>query len=203
MKGFQDLKRGFFAPSDLAVYAVLLIVTVGLFFGAYFIGRGDFTRGIGIEWNGERIYTHEYGKSGVIGTGYESRVEVAAEGETVAVTVYSDEAKKEYNVVVIDLKSRSAFVKDANCSFRKDCTAMKPVSEKGGIIVCVPHKIKVISLTEKEDYDFPVFGIFRDVDKYNRVLINTDSPVGNHLQNCPKERFCKKLSTFFPHGQQI
>ena len=51
----------------------------------------------------------------------------------------------------------SAAMRDANCSRRKDCCAMQPVGEGGGVIVCIPHGLRILPLSE-EDFSRPSVG---------------------------------------------
>lgn len=167
----RNRERGFFAIGDLAVYAVLALIVVALFLAAAFLGKGGKAKGIAIELDGVSVYTYEFGGGGKVAAEFADRVREEISETGVTVTVYADAAKKEYNVIFIDPAAGTARMKDANCSFHKDCVAMAEVSSERGVIVCVPHKCRVVALSEKNGYDRIEFGIIRRMDKYNRVWI--------------------------------
>ena len=172
-------KRGYFGWGDLIVYGSVGILIAALFFIAFFCIRTSPAEGIAVERNGVVVYTYTFDKGGSIAEEFKDLIEERTDENAVQITVYTDQSKTQYNVILIDLDRRSARITDANCSFHKDCTTMKSVSADGGVIVCILHKIKVRVLEKKEDYDYPQFGIFRDVDKYNRVWISAPCLLDN------------------------
>lgn len=150
MKENKDKKHGFFSAGDLIVYAVLLAL-VGLLFVLFVFG-GQKSEGFAVDVAGERVYTYLFGTGGKIASGKETLVFEETEGDSVIVTVYTDETKKEYNVVVIDTKQKTAIVSEANCSLKKDCTHMPEVTLSRGAIVCVPHALTVKAVGGEEDF---------------------------------------------------
>lgn len=148
-------KRKPFAVWDLLVYGILVAVILALFIGFVFVNRGGHAKGIQITLHGTPVYTYEYGKGGRAEKGYESYIEEQTENGIVLVKIYSDETRKEYNLLAIDPQKRSAVMRDANCSFRKDCTHMPAVTSDLGVIVCLPHGLKVLALGQEEDIYHP------------------------------------------------
>ncbi len=154
-------KRKPFAIWDLLIYGILIAVILLLFGIFVFGGSGKAADGIQItNLDGKLIYSYEYGKpKGKIALEWQDRVEEKQEEGTLLVTVYFDAEKKDYNVLAIDLEKKTAKMRDANCSFRKDCTNTKAVTSERDIIVCLPHKLKVCALGgEKEDLSKPSLG---------------------------------------------
>ena len=155
MKKDKVKKGGFFTAGDLIVYAVLIVLVVVLFL--MFVFGGKEGSGIAVESGGERVYVYMFGKGGKISPGKEAVVEEKTEGRTVVVTIFTDERKEEYNIIVIDTEQKTAIVSEANCSFRKDCTHMAAIAQTGDVIICVPHTLIVKAIGGQEDFS-PTIG---------------------------------------------
>lgn len=139
-------KRGLFASWDLLVYAVLFVLIVLLFLVFVFGGTREQAAGIRVSVEGVEVYTYTYGQGGAVAVGWEKRVDEHEENGLLRVTVYTDEQLHGYNVIEIDEENKSARVIDANCSYHKDCTLMAAVTSESGVIVCVPHGLKILAL---------------------------------------------------------
>ena len=154
-------KRKPFAVWDLLIYAILVAVILLLFGLFVFGGSGKAASGIKItSLNGKVIYTYQYGKNkGEIAADWADRVEEKKENGILIVSIYFNDEKKDFNVLEIDTSAKTAFMRDANCSFRKDCTKTKSISSERDIIVCLPHKIKVCALGgENGEISGPIIG---------------------------------------------
>lgn len=154
----QVKKRKPFALWDLLVYAVLALFIVVLFVVFVFAADKSPIDGIELVYDEKTIYTYSFTDGAEIAKGWESRIEEQTDGDILTVTFYEDEARTEYNVISIDLAARTAKVTDTNCSRHKDCMYMKPVATPDGVIVCVPHGLKILALNGEENWDDPVLG---------------------------------------------
>lgn len=151
-------KRKPFALWDLLVYGILLVVILILFAVFVFGGGGEKANGIEVTVDGETIYTYTFGEGGASAEGWSSRIEERVEDETVFVKIFFGEEKQEYNEIKIDPANRTAVMNDANCSRGKDCMLMQ-ISDESGVIICLPHKLKICALGgEKIDYFHPTVG---------------------------------------------
>ena len=108
-----------------------------------------------VEVDGETVYTYRFGAGGEVSSEWAERVTEREEEGLLLVTVQVSEG--EWNEIVIDDGAKSAAMRDANCSRRKDCCAMQPVGEGGGVIVCIPHGLRILPLSE-EDFSRPSVG---------------------------------------------
>lgn len=142
-------KGGVFSPFDLVVYAVLAALIVVLFLITAFSG-GNNAAGVTATVEGECVYTYTFGKGGSIAGGKENFV--TEEKTPTGVTVTFSFEGGGYNVLVIDEQKKEAFVSDANCSFKSDCAHMPSITEKGGVIVCVPHALIVQATGDSPDW---------------------------------------------------
>ncbi len=147
VKGNAVKKGGYFSVWDIAVYLVLATAILGLFVWISLGGRNKAT-GIEITVDGATVYTYEYGKGGAIARGQEECVQEEREGDCIAVTVC---AQGGFNEIIIDPNEKKAYVRDADCSYKKDCVHMTAITAENGIIVCVPHALTVRALGAKDD----------------------------------------------------
>ena len=156
MNRLQEIKkRGFFSGWDALVYAVLLLFALALFLVFALGADRRAVEGFAVYCDGEQVYTYSFTKGGTVAEGWEENVSQVTEGETVRVTVRTGGG---YNVLTIDLANKSAKMTDADCSRGKDCTHMAAIARRDGVIVCVPHALKVLALGGAEDYDHPAVG---------------------------------------------
>ncbi len=153
---YARLVRGgkFFRLADLLVYGAAVLLIAALFLAAALIGGGQ-AEGFRVEVNGETVYTYRFGAGGEVSSEWAERVTEREEEGLLLVTVQVSEG--EWNEIVIDDGAKSAAMRDANCSRRKDCCAMQPVGEGGGVIVCIPHGLRILPLSE-EDFSRPSVG---------------------------------------------
>lgn len=153
---YARLVRGgkFFRLADLLVYGAAVLLIGALFLAAALIGGGQ-AEGFRVEVNGETVYTYRFGAGGEVSSEWAERVAEREEEGLLLVTVQVSEG--EWNEIVIDDGAKSAAMRDANCSRRKDCCAMQPVGEGGGVIVCIPHGLRILPLSE-EDFSRPSVG---------------------------------------------
>ena len=153
---YARLVRGgkFFRLADLLVYGAAVLLIGALFLAAALIGGGQ-AEGFRVEVNGETVYTYRFGVGGEVSSEWAERVAEREEEGLLLVTVQVSEGA--WNELVIDDGAKSAAMRDANCSCRKDCCAMQPVDEGGGVIVCIPHGLRILPLSE-EDFSRPSVG---------------------------------------------
>ncbi|MCI8343738.1 MAG: hypothetical protein HFE25_04750 [Clostridia bacterium] len=147
-----------FAVWDLLIYGVLAVFIAVLFIVFVFGGNRDRTAGIRLVFREQVVYTYSFQEGGKAAQGWENRVALRTEGDTVFLTFYSDEEGKRFNTLMLDLKNGSAKMTNANCSRHKDCTFMEEITTQKGVIVCVPHGLKVLALEGSENFDKPSLG---------------------------------------------
>lgn len=156
MTALEEIKkRKPFAAWDLLVYAVLAAF-IAVLFAVFFLKDRSPISGIEIEIGEERVYTYSFRTGGGIASAWESRVSERREGDLVLVTVQTGDGG--YNILEINVVEKSAKMRDANCSRRKDCTVTAALVANGGVIVCVPHGLKVLALDGQEDLMHPAIG---------------------------------------------
>lgn len=153
----QVKKRKPFAPWDLLVYGLLAVLILVLF--AVFVFGADKSpvSGFRIESEGKVIYSYSFEKGAEIPAEFRESVSEKREDGFLFVTV-TEEGGHGYNVLKIDLARKTAKMVDTDCSRHKDCLYMAEIASKSGVIVCVPHGLKVLALDGEEDFDHPVLG---------------------------------------------
>ncbi|MDE6274755.1 MAG: NusG domain II-containing protein [Clostridiales bacterium] len=148
----QVKKRKPFALWDLVVYGALAALIVVLF--AVFVFTADKTplTGVKIEREGNILYTYTFGTGSEIAPAGAGLVEERSDDNLVYVTVYRDGEKGKYNTLVIDTEKRTIKMHETNCSIHQDCMYMTEISAVNGVIICVPHGLKITALNAKEEF---------------------------------------------------
>lgn len=148
MKGDAVKKGGYFSAWDIVVYLVLAAL-IALLFVCVSLGGRKKAAGIEITANGVVVYTYEFGKGGAVAQGKEEFVREENEDGCVVVTVRAQDGG--FNEIVINPELKKAYVRDADCSYKKDCAHMAAITAENGVIVCVPHALTVRALGAKDD----------------------------------------------------
>ncbi len=146
IRRIEQLKRKKpFSPWDILPYAVILCV-IGILFILFVFMREDKIRGVDIYSENTLICSYSFTDGLAVTDGYDGRVSAQAEEGMLFLTVY-DEAGG-FNRLLIDKQARSVRVIDADCSFHRDCTLMKEITTNEGVIVCLPHGLKIVASGE-------------------------------------------------------
>lgn len=151
----QVKKRKPFALWDILVYGILAAFILILFIVFVFTADTSPISGIKITVGGETVYSYEFGGKEEIASGWTDKITAEKNGEEYLVTVKTDGG---FNTLVIDLSKKSAKMRDTDCSRHKDCLYMAEVATKSGVIICVPHGMKILALDGEEDFDHPTIG---------------------------------------------
>ena len=132
-----------FRAADLIVYAVVAAITVGLFLAFTVFRRVGGSTEIIAELGGERVFSYSIADGKLtLNENFSGSTEMSESDGGYIVVIYGDKDRSSYNVVVIENGGKT-YVSDADCSNRKDCVHMKAVDKNGGVIICVPHGLKI------------------------------------------------------------
>ncbi len=148
-------KRRPFSLWDILVYGVLAAFILILFVVFVFTADRSPISGIKIIYGGETVYSYAFDGDEEIASGWTDKIATEKNGEEYFVTLKTE---KGFNTLVIDLAKKSAKMRDTDCSRHKDCLYMAEVAAKNGVIVCVPHGLKILALDGEEDFDHPTIG---------------------------------------------
>lgn len=130
-----------FRKFDLCLYISVSVMILVLFLCYNPFGKDKAVSQIEISLNGELIYVYDFSLSESTLTSEAITEEKDGDFCRVKVT-----AENGFNLIEIDVSSRTARVIDADCSSRKDCVHTKAVRSGGDVIVCVPHKLVVTAV---------------------------------------------------------
>ena len=135
-----------FRLADVIVYIVLAVLIVALLL-AFCLPRQDSgLRGVEVTLKGEVVAEYYFEDDSLITS---SAVDSRIEGDKYYLTVHTDQPNG-YNLVVIDLTERKAWVQEADCSSSAECTQMKAITKAGDSIICVPHALVVQGVGDGE-----------------------------------------------------
>lgn len=145
-------KSSAFSKFDLILYAVVLLLTITAFL-VVFLGETNEITGFSVSHKNQEILTYDFETDtySVLTDG----VSVVKEDDLITFTITTKDS--DINVIQVNVKETSVFMKDANCK-NGDCISFKPikVGNKNSLIYCADHDIK-ISATGKS-YSPPVSG---------------------------------------------
>ena len=130
-----------FHKKDVFVY-VLIVVLFGISLLPLFLRKSVERIGFEVYVRGEKAYTYYYGGEKYAEEKYSDFTEYNAEENTL--TVYFNEAKTEYNVLIIDDAGKSVKVKTSTCK-NHDCERMQ------NEIYCAPHFLRVTGIEKSKD----------------------------------------------------
>ena len=154
----QIKKRKPFSFADIFVYAGLAVLIVALFIAFVFTVPQEPIKGVQFVYREQVIYTYSLETGGKATNGWDAHFEERTDGNLVYITFYEDDEKTEYNVLCVNLAEQSAKMTDTNCSHHKDCVYMDAISSQTGVIICVPHGLKVLALDGEQEFDSPILG---------------------------------------------
>lgn len=145
VKSVREVRSGKpFKPFDLIVYGLLAAAVVGLFIAFVFTRVSSPLAEVYVDCDNERVLVWSVAEGTLAVTnGWRDRVDTVEENGTVRVTVWTNAERTEFNI--IELTSDGASVADANCSAHKDCVYSASVTDTSGVIVCVPHRLRIYS----------------------------------------------------------
>lgn len=139
----KDIKP--FRLADVIVYIVLVALIVALLL-AFCLPRQDSgLRGVEVTLKGEIVAEYYFEDDSLVTA---SAVDSRREGDNYYLTVHTE--PNGYNLVVIDLTERKAWVQEADCSSSAECTQMKAITKAGDSIICVPHALVVQGVGDGE-----------------------------------------------------
>ena len=154
----QVKKRPPFALWDLLIYGILAVAVVLLFVVFVFTADKSAIEGVQILFQDEVAYTYSFEEGGTATQGYESRFALTEEDGKIVLIAYADDTREHFNRIEIDETEKSVKVTDSNCSRHRDCVFMDEIKTKSGVIICVPHAMKVVPLDGKQDFSNPTVG---------------------------------------------
>ena len=131
-----------FRPADIIVYVALAAVIVALLLAFVFLRDDAEAAEIYADCGDERVFSYSFSAGRLtVSDAFADRVDTEEEDGALVVTFWADEERTHYNEIVIG--DGEAYVRDPNCSARPDCVHMAAITDSGGIIVCVPHELKL------------------------------------------------------------
>ena len=154
---FNSVKvRKSFEAIDIFIYLFLLIIVFVLFLCFVILPHTKSAEGFLIAKNDTTIVTFNY-SSGKCSIDSEYENLVILDEDNCTITVYTDEKKCEYNVIVFDSEKKIVRMLDSTCSSTKDCV-YEPEISASGVIFCAPHDLKVLPLSDNFSPTTPIIG---------------------------------------------
>ena len=57
----------------------------------------------------------------------------------------------DYNIIEINKSARSVRITESDCSNRKDCVYSPAITNSAGLIVCSPHRLRILPADYEDD----------------------------------------------------
>lgn len=149
-KSLSEVKKEkFFSKWDLIIYSLIVVLEIGLF---CFVGTANSDKTvlnkIEVYYQENVIYEYDFLKNnGIINEIKYCTVSEKRIGDYTEVKITVPEG--ENTLIVSDGK---AYMSEADCSAYPECVHnFQPINKGGEIIVCLPHKLKVVSFGSQDN----------------------------------------------------
>lgn len=131
-----------FYPFDLIIYCVLALIVAVTVFAVFFTGKNVENQGVYILFDNETAAEYRFKNDKfTVNDGFENHFSIADNG----IYFYPDENSREhYNLIITDGENKTVYIAEATCAGH-DCEKQK-ITENGGVIICAPHKLKIIPI---------------------------------------------------------
>ncbi|MDD3831044.1 MAG: NusG domain II-containing protein [Clostridia bacterium] len=151
----QGKQNSYFRKTDLIIYGSILVV-VALLFTIFFVkGREQQLDGIEIVYMGDKnitIFTYSFDSDRYqIHPAWQQLITITPTESGYVVVISNADQHERFNRMVIDCNERKVWVEEANCSLSRDCTRMDAIDNAEKVIVCVPHRLKILPLSPNYD----------------------------------------------------
>lgn len=133
---------------DLVLYCPILVLVLALLF-AFVIFPADSaveSTGFKIILNDKEVFVFDY-STRTYSLDPESIDQIIVEdlsGGFCIVKVISDKNSGAFNTVTANIEKHMVSVTESNCSESKECVHTPDIKDSHGVIVCAPHKLKVV-----------------------------------------------------------
>ena len=141
---YQSVKKSRpFKKRDLIIYLIVFALIACLFIFIPLFNSNKKSSGFRVFKNGELVLTYTYNNGANVESEYTDYIVINDN----YITIYENQEKTHYNVLLVDTAEKSVCVKEANCSSSKDCTHLPKLKNNGGSLICVPHKLTVKAIS--------------------------------------------------------
>ncbi len=133
---------------DLLVYGIVAVLIVALFLSVFLTRDKSPLTAVGIYVNNQKVFVYDFEKGGYEILTKDGGITVESGAKSLTVKINNDYG---YNEIVIE-KAGKVYATAADCG-GKDCTHMRPITDKSGIIYCSPHRLRIVPDDYKPDDD--------------------------------------------------
>lgn len=149
-KSLSEIKKEkFFSKWDLIIYSLIVVLEIGLFCVVATVDNDETVLNkIEVYYRENVIYEYDFLKNnGIINEIKYCSVSEKRFGDYTEIKITVPEGKN--TLIVSDGK---AYMSEADCSAYPECVHnFQPIKKGGEIIVCLPHKLKVVSFGSQDN----------------------------------------------------
>ncbi len=132
--------RKAFGKFDIMLYISLVLLVTLLFLLFAVLPKKTDGDGFKVFLGEVEVFTFNY-SDGSYSVVDGQNISVTEKDEVYSITVKTE---KGFNLIVADKIKKTVEVLDADCSIRKDCVHSPKIKGNDGVIVCVPHELKIM-----------------------------------------------------------
>lgn len=156
LKKVEQVKKDrFFRIWDILVYGIIAAVIVALFLAVTLTSDKSTLEGIEVYYNNNLAFTYDFAEDKLDIT-LEDNIAVEENGaRTLKILFCTDDGSlaehTDYNLIEINKSERTVSVTESDCSNRKDCVYTAAIKNSSGLIVCTPHRLRIMPADYKDD----------------------------------------------------
>lgn len=133
-----------FKKFDFILFIVAVLITISCFIFSFATKKSG-TDSFSVYKNENLVLTFDYSSSVLkVEEEYKKLTEITEIESKIYIKIFTDKDKKDFNVLFVDLNEKTVKITESTCSLRKDCVHTPAIKNGSGVIICMPHGLKII-----------------------------------------------------------
>ncbi|MBQ9103936.1 MAG: NusG domain II-containing protein [Clostridia bacterium] len=133
-----------FKLNDIILYILTIVIVMICFLVPLFL-KNENTNSFSVYKNDSLVLIFDCEKDKyAVENEYLGLVDIKEENGEVLITIYTSIEKDNYNTLLVNLADNSVKVIESTCSVRKDCVHTRAIVNGEGVIICLPHGLKIM-----------------------------------------------------------
>lgn len=156
LKKVEQVKKDrFFKIWDILIYGIIAAVIVALFLAVTLTADKSSLSGIEGYYNNNLAFTYNFAEDELKVVLTDNIKVEENNSDTVKLLFVTDGGSltehTDYNIIEINKSARSVRITESDCSNRKDCVYSPAITNSAGLIVCSPHRLRILPADYEDD----------------------------------------------------